>query len=189
MHIQAPPNLSPGVLPQLVDAGIDDWGGVSPVTPDFVNPEAPWPHLERLAEETAAAGKTLVERLTVYPEWALDGERWLDDGRGQSREIRRLGGVRTAVLQRVDATGLARTDDWSPGEETPPPAEVLAAVASSAARNGNGTRVPGTAESARFSNAPRRARTSRKTRSPGCSRLAARTSPPSAPPPTRSGAK
>ena len=132
MHIQAPPNLSPGVLPQLVAAGIDDWGGVSPVTPDFVNPEAPWPHLERLAEETAAAGKTLVERLTVYPEWALDGERWLDDGRGQSREIRRMGGVRAAVLQRIDATGLPRTDDWSPGEQTPPPREVLDAVIASA---------------------------------------------------------
>ncbi len=139
MHIQAPPNLSPGVLPRLVDAGIDDWGGVSPVTPDFVNPEAPWPHLERLAEETAAAGKTLVERLTAYPEWALDGERWLDDGRGLSREMRRLGGVRTAVLQRIDATGLPRTDDWSPGEETPPPRDLLEAVAATPAANGNGS--------------------------------------------------
>ncbi len=131
MHIQAPPNLSPGVLTRLVAAGIDDWGGVSPVTPDFVNPEAPWPHLERLAEETAAAGKTLVERLTVYPEWALDGDRWLDDGRGQERPLRRMGGVRTAVLQRIDATGLARTDDWSPGDLTAPPASVLAAVTGS----------------------------------------------------------
>ncbi len=147
MHIQAPPNLSPGVLPQLVDAGIDDWGGVSPVTPDFVNPEAPWPHLERLAEETAVAGKTLVERLTVYPEWALDGERWLDDGRGQSREIRRLGGVRTAVLQRIDATGLPRTDDWSPGEETPPPRAVLDAVTASAGRDdGSGPAVAGASD-------------------------------------------
>ncbi len=144
MHIQAPPNLSPGVLTQLVAAGIDDWGGVSPVTPDFVNPEAPWPHLERLAEETAAAGKTLVERLTVYPEWALDGERWLDDGRGQSREIRRMGGVRAAVLQRIDATGLPRTDDWSPGEQTPPPREMLDAVTASPARaNGSGPPTSG----------------------------------------------
>ena len=139
MHIQAPPNLSPGVLPQLIAAGIDDWGGVSPVTPDFVNPEAPWPHLERLAEETADAGKTLVERLTVYPEWALDGERWLDDGRGQSRAIRRLGGVRAAVLQRIDATGLPRTDEWSPGEQTPPPRDVLDTVTAPVARNGNGS--------------------------------------------------
>ena len=49
MSIQAPPNLSPGVLPQIVAAGINDWGGVSPLTPDFVNPEAPWPHLEDLS--------------------------------------------------------------------------------------------------------------------------------------------
>ena len=139
MHIQAPPNLSPGVLPQVVAAGIDDWGGVSPVTPDFVNPEAPWPHLERLAQETAAAGKTLIERLTVYPDWALDGERWLDGGRGQSREIRRAGGVRTAVLQRIDATGLPRTDEWSPGEQTPTPRDLLNAVTATA-HNGNGIR-------------------------------------------------
>ena len=62
--IQAPPNLSPGVLEQLVGAGISDWGGVSPLTPDYVNPEAPWPELERLEEETAAAGKSLCERRT-----------------------------------------------------------------------------------------------------------------------------
>src|SRR4030095_657182 len=64
MSIQAPPNLSPGVLPQIVAAGINDWGGVSPLTPDFVNPEAPWPHLEELGRETARAGKLLHERLT-----------------------------------------------------------------------------------------------------------------------------
>ena len=77
-NIQAPPNLSPGALPQLVAAGINDWGGVSPVTQDYVNPEAPWPHLDALARETAAAGKTLAERLTIYPSYARDGERWLD---------------------------------------------------------------------------------------------------------------
>ena len=57
MSVQAPPNLSPGALEQIVAAGINDWGGVSPVTPDHVNPEAPWPHLERLAEDTARAGQ------------------------------------------------------------------------------------------------------------------------------------
>ena len=55
MSIQAPPNLSPGVLPKLIDAGINDWGGVSPLTPDFVNPEAPWPHVDKLAKESALA--------------------------------------------------------------------------------------------------------------------------------------
>ena len=77
MSIQAPPNLSPGVLPQLVAAGINDWGGVSPLTPDHVNPEAPWPHLEQLARETAAAGKFLDQRLTIYPAYASAPRRWL----------------------------------------------------------------------------------------------------------------
>ncbi|WP_243391626.1 7,8-didemethyl-8-hydroxy-5-deazariboflavin synthase CofG, partial [Pseudohalioglobus lutimaris] len=78
MNIQAPPNLSPGVLPQLVAAGINDWGGVSPLTPDHVNPEAPWPHLDSLARETAAAGKFLDQRLTIYPAYATEPGRWLD---------------------------------------------------------------------------------------------------------------
>lgn len=105
MNIQAPPNLSPGVLPQLVAAGINDWGGVSPLTPDYVNPEAPWPHLQRLAAETAAAGKFLEQRLTVYPSYVSDGQRWLDNG------------VQTAVLRLSDAAGFARRDNWVPGEE------------------------------------------------------------------------
>ena len=81
MSIQAPPNLSPGVLPQIVDAGINDWGGVSPVTPDFVNPEAPWPHLDELSRETALAGKYLHERLTIYPNYAIDAATWVDDSK------------------------------------------------------------------------------------------------------------
>jgi FO synthase len=110
MNIQAPPNLSPGVLPQLVAAGINDWGGVSPITPDYVNPEAPWPQLERLAGETAAAGKFLEQRLTVYPAYVVEGERWLDDG------------VQTSVLRLSDAAGFARRDKWVPGEEHGVPA-------------------------------------------------------------------
>ncbi len=110
MNIQAPPNLSPGVLPQLVAAGINDWGGVSPITPDYVNPEAPWPQLERLADETAAAGKFLEQRLTVYPAYVVEGERWLDDG------------VQTSVLRLSDAAGFARRDSWVPGEEHSVPA-------------------------------------------------------------------
>ncbi|MCY4317981.1 MAG: 5-amino-6-(D-ribitylamino)uracil--L-tyrosine 4-hydroxyphenyl transferase CofH [Alphaproteobacteria bacterium] len=104
--IQAPPNLSPGALGPILAAGINDWGGVSPVTPDFVNPEAPWPHLETLAHETAAAGKQLVERLTAYPRY-LD-EEWLAPA------------MLTRALQLCDADGLARPDDWSPGALTPP---------------------------------------------------------------------
>ncbi|NQX89126.1 MAG: 5-amino-6-(D-ribitylamino)uracil--L-tyrosine 4-hydroxyphenyl transferase CofH [Halioglobus sp.] len=110
MNIQAPPNLSPGVLPRLVAAGINDWGGVSPLTPDHVNPEAPWPHLERLALETAAAGKFLEQRLTVYPGYVVDGERWLDAR------------LRGPVMRHADASGFARRDAWVPGEECPIPA-------------------------------------------------------------------
>ncbi len=104
MSIQAPPNLSPGVLEQIVGAGINDWGGVSPLTPDFVNPEAPWPHLEELTRETAVAGKFLQERLTIYPAYASDHTRWLDDA------------LHTRILATIDAEGFPRTDDWYTGQ-------------------------------------------------------------------------
>ncbi|HKA68762.1 MAG TPA: bifunctional FO biosynthesis protein CofGH, partial [Actinomycetes bacterium] len=79
MRVQAPPNLSePDQLARLLAAGVDDWGGVSPVTPDHVNPERPWPHLDRLTELTAAAGFELRPRLTVHPEYVQRGEPWLD---------------------------------------------------------------------------------------------------------------
>lgn len=114
MNIQVPPNLSDSnVLPQLVDAGINDWGGVSPVTPDFVNPEAPWPHLQLLADETARAGKHLDERLTIYPRYAGQPEIWLDAN------------LRSAVLRSVDGEGFARTDDWETGSPKSPPEEIL----------------------------------------------------------------
>ena len=116
MSIQAPPNLSPGVLPQIVAAGINDWGGVSPLTPDFVNPEAPWPHLEELGRETARAGKLLHERLTIYPKYAQRPDVWLAEP------------LRHRVLDLIDASGLPRTDAWSPGEASSPPADILAAI-------------------------------------------------------------
>ncbi|MFV2019816.1 bifunctional FO biosynthesis protein CofGH [Micromonospora sp. LOL_023] len=77
-RIQAPPNLVAGEYALLLRAGIDDWGGVSPVTPDHVNPERPWPQIEELARRTAKAGFTLRERLTIYPEYVRRGESWLD---------------------------------------------------------------------------------------------------------------
>ncbi len=77
MHVQAPPNLSDDAYPRLLDAGIDDWGGVSPLTPDHVNPENPWPRIERLAEETAARGLNLRERLTIYAEYATKPDPWM----------------------------------------------------------------------------------------------------------------
>src|ERR1700741_4868577 len=72
MNIQAPPNLSPSGGGELIDAGINAWGGVPPVTPDHVNPEAPWPAIAELERVTAARGKTLVERLPSYPTYCLD---------------------------------------------------------------------------------------------------------------------
>lgn len=113
MNIQAPPNLSPGVLARLVDAGINDWGGVSPVTPDHVNPEAPWPHLDKLAEETAAAGKQLVERLAIYPAYAQKAATWTAPR------------FATEVLRMSDSGGFARPDSWTPGAPTPIPAVVI----------------------------------------------------------------
>ncbi|MDT0305348.1 7,8-didemethyl-8-hydroxy-5-deazariboflavin synthase CofG, partial [Streptomyces sp. DSM 44917] len=77
-RVQAPPNLVDEEYAPLIRAGIDDWGGVSPLTPDHVNPERPWPHIEELAARTAASGFTLRERLTIHPEFVLRGEPWLD---------------------------------------------------------------------------------------------------------------
>jgi FO synthase len=102
-HVQAPPNLAYSEFPRLLDAGIDDWGGVSPVTIDHVNPEAPWPELEALGEATRSRGLELAPRLPVYPEYL--GRRWLDPA------------VLTATLRSADALGLAREDRWSPGED------------------------------------------------------------------------
>jgi FO synthase len=101
-HVQAPPNLSYDEFPRLLDAGIDDWGGVSPVTIDHVNPEAPWPEVERLRAATESRGLELAPRLPVYPEWS-SGE-WLDPH------------VMPSVLRASDSLGLAREDRWSPGE-------------------------------------------------------------------------
>jgi FO synthase len=109
VSLQAPPNLSED-FGRLLDAGIDDWGGVSPVTPDHVNPERPWPEIERLAAVTEARGFELAPRLTVYPRYALAPDRWLDPA------------TRTAVLVRSDAEGLARDrPDWHAGGTGPPP--------------------------------------------------------------------
>jgi FO synthase len=111
MNIQAPPNLSYDDYPKLVAAGLNDWGGVSPVTPDHVNPEAPWPHLEALRDHTAECGKVLTERLAVYPAYALDSGRWQDAA------------MATPVIRAIDGDGFARVETWSPGDaEVPPPA-------------------------------------------------------------------
>jgi FO synthase len=111
MNIQAPPNLSPGALRPLIEAGINDWGGVSPVTVDHVNPEAPWPHLTMLERATGAAGKRLHERLAIYPAYAIDHRQWVDQK------------LHNALLQCIDADGWPRTDAWSPGTAQALPVE------------------------------------------------------------------
>jgi FO synthase len=108
IHLQAPPNLSDD-FGALLDAGIDDWGGVSPVTADHVNPERPWPAVEALRRTTEARGFALAARLTIYPEYALAPERWLDPA------------MRFPVLDRSDAEGLGREDGWSSGGTAGPP--------------------------------------------------------------------
>jgi FO synthase len=123
MNIQAPPNLSPGALNRLIEAGINDWGGVSPVTPDHVNPEAPWPHLRVLDRATQAGGKRLVERLALYPAYCRASDRWVDQA------------LRPALLGQIDADGWPRADEWSPGMNASLPSEprhlVSPAVATS----------------------------------------------------------
>ena len=112
--LQAPPNLVDGEYERLIAAGIDDWGGVSPLTLDHVNPERPWPQIDRLAERSAAAGFELRERLAVYPEYVLRGEPWLDP--------RVLPHVRALA---DPATGLANPDatvqghPWQEPEDLP----------------------------------------------------------------------
>jgi len=107
-NVQAPPNLSPGAYPRLIAAGINDWGGISPVTPDHVNPEAPWPAIAELAERTAAAGKLLVHRLPIYPSYARDLATW------SAPEIA------TRARRLSDAEGFARDDDWAAGTRVTP---------------------------------------------------------------------
>jgi FO synthase len=107
MNIQAPPNLSPTVYPQLIDAGLNDWGGISPLTRDHVNPEAPWPAIAELARASGQAGRQLVPRLAAYPSYCLEPDRWF------APEIARH------VVQAIDSTGFARPDDWSPGTRHP----------------------------------------------------------------------
>ena len=112
IHLQAPPNLSDdfGVL---LDAGIDDWGGVSPVTLDHVNPERPWPALDRLREVTEAKGFALAPRLTIYPEFVREPERWLQPA------------LRFPVMDRSDAEGLARDDPGAMWPEKVTAADVV----------------------------------------------------------------
>jgi FO synthase len=123
-NVQVPPNLSYADFPRLLDAGINDWGGISPVTLDHVNPEAPWPEVERLRAATEERGLTIAPRLALYPEYVADLERWTSAR------------VATATRHRADASGLAREDAWAAGATAPPP--ILVGSGSS----GNGRKPP-----------------------------------------------
>jgi FO synthase len=107
VNVQAPPNLSDPHYPRLTDAGINDWGGVSPVTIDHVNPEAPWPEIERLRTATEARGLALTPRLPIYPEF-LSG-LWLEPR------------VLTQALRSSGADGLGREDRWFAGQPSAVP--------------------------------------------------------------------
>ncbi|HVL56987.1 MAG TPA: 7,8-didemethyl-8-hydroxy-5-deazariboflavin synthase CofG, partial [Burkholderiaceae bacterium] len=109
MNLQVPPNLSFGDFAALLDGGINDWGGVSPVTADHVNPEAPWPEVAALRNATERAGFVLVPRLAAYPDFVRAPARWLDPA------------LHAPVLAISDADGFARTDAWSPGSGAPLP--------------------------------------------------------------------
>jgi FO synthase len=138
MNIQAPPNLRPEALSEVIGAGINDWGGVSPVTPDHVNPEAPWPHLDRLREATERAGRSLVERLAAYPEVLLANAEPAADAAGRSPA--RLGGarylvtpwldeaLRTPALILMDGEGYARETGWVAGAPSALPSPPLASA-------------------------------------------------------------
>ena len=120
MGVQAPPNLMPDSYGRLVAAGLSDWGGVSPVTIDHVNPEAPWPQLEALRRQTEAVGHHLAERLAVYPAFARDHGRW------------QSAAMATRVLRAMDADGFARAGAWAPGAVLDPPADASPRAPSSA---------------------------------------------------------
>ena len=115
MSLQAPPNLHRmDDLGALLRAGVNDWGGVSPVTPDHVNPEAPWPHLVALADATAIAGRVLAQRTAIAPAHAMEPGRWL------AKEMI------ASTLRLLDSSGFAREDDWAAGDATrePPPQDI-----------------------------------------------------------------
>jgi FO synthase len=120
MAVQAPPNLAgpseengtPSYA-RYIDAGINDWGGVSPITPDHVNPERPWPHLDELKKATEAKGYLLLERLALHPAYALDAEQWVDEK------------LRSRVWSSMDADGFARVEVWAPGTTEDVPGETV----------------------------------------------------------------
>lgn len=118
VSVQAPPNLAAGSLADMIEAGINDWGGVSPVTIDHVNPERPWPEIDQLARLTAKGGKRLAPRLPVYPRYIEARERWIDPA------------LHRQVLARSDSAWLKRDNGWVPGSGRPIPPQGAPAAPS-----------------------------------------------------------
>ncbi|HYP24592.1 MAG TPA: 7,8-didemethyl-8-hydroxy-5-deazariboflavin synthase CofG, partial [Actinomycetota bacterium] len=142
--VQAPPNLTEDYGAYL-DAGVNDWGGVSPVTPDHVNPEKPWPHLEELARTTAARGFLLTERLAAYPRYCAEPAAlaaWVDPA------------LHARVLDEIDGDGLRRSGEWFSGGDAPPPEGDAAAVEAAGV---GAWRVPGRVVRSRVASALDRA--------------------------------
>jgi FO synthase len=113
MSLQVPPNLSPGGIKPLIAAGLNDWGGISPVTADHVNPEAPWPHIGQLTQECASEGFHLCERLTTYPSYLSQQNKWLDKG------------LHAAMSAAKAGDGLARESEWYAGANKDPNTDDL----------------------------------------------------------------
>ena len=103
MNIQCPPNLNSDYLDQILDCGINDWGGVSPITIDHVNPESPWPQIEQLEKITNNKGMELVERLAIYPEY-IEDQSWYDKN------------LHSGILELSDSSRYGRHDQWRCGE-------------------------------------------------------------------------
>ncbi len=109
MNIQCPPNLNSDYLDQILDSGINDWGGVSPITIDHVNPESPWPQIEQLEKITNNKGMELVERLAIYPEY-IEDQSWYDKN------------LHSGILELSDSSRYGRHDQWRCGESLSIPA-------------------------------------------------------------------
>lgn len=123
ISLQAPPNLAPDDLRRLIEAGINDLGGISPLTPDFVNPEAPWPHLDDLAARLDGMGRRLSERLTIYPQYARIAGDWTSPP------------MTASVLKAIDGEGWPREDEWLTGQSPEPPAWAYAPPGALAGRS------------------------------------------------------
>jgi FO synthase len=114
MSIQTPPNLAPDLIGEVVDAGINDWGGISPVTEDYVNPEAPWPHIDSLANRMRERGRVLVQRLPMYKSYLHDLGRWADAS------------LHAKIFSASDSEFVARDSSWASGDATPPVGHAIA---------------------------------------------------------------